>query len=254
MRHLDTVELVRYVAGEGLAEDVTRHAESCPSCTGELRRLGSPVSAVLVPASVAPDSRPGCLDDFVIAAFADASLEEAERDVAVAHLAGCGRCRVAVSSVTSALTGKDMPAAISELARARRSGRFLAISAGLVGAAVVAGLLLVSSSPIRNPVPHRDGGVSGGPEPVTISPVGPSRSVQVLRWQQVAGADRYRVTVFEEDGRVLFETVVADTMAPLPETVELEPGRSYYWLVAARTDIDRWSTSSLAEFSVDDTP
>jgi hypothetical protein len=254
MRHLDTVELVRCVAGEGLSEHVTRHAESCPSCRIELCRLGSGVSAVRAPASVAPASAPECLDDFAISAFADASLEPPEREIAVAHLARCERCRVAVSSVTSALAGTGMAAVISGLERTRRPGRFLAVSAGLVGVAVVAGLLLGRSSPVQNPVQHRDGAGSGGAVPVTISPEGPSRSVQVLRWHSVTGADRYRVTVFEEDGSVLYEAVVTDTMAALPDTIDLEPGRSFYWLVSARTDFDRWSTSALAEFSVGGAP
>jgi hypothetical protein len=50
---------------------------------------------------------------------------------------------------------------------------------------------------------------------------------------------------------VLYEAALSDTVAALPEDVEIEPGRPYYWMVAARTDFDRWDTSSLAEFSVD---
>jgi hypothetical protein len=50
---------------------------------------------------------------------------------------------------------------------------------------------------------------------------------------------------------VLYETALSDTVAALPEGVEIEAGRSYYWMVAARTDFDRWDTSALAEFSVD---
>ena len=260
MRHLDTVDLVRCVVGEALPEHITRHAESCPSCRIELRRLGHSVSAMLAPLNVAAASAPECLDDVAISAFADASLEAPEREIAVAHLARCERCRVAVSSVTTALAGKDMATVISGLertgrtGRTGRSGRFVAISAGLVGIAVVAGLLLVPDSPVQNPVPHRDAAGSGGAVPVTISPEGPSRGVQVLRWHSVPGANRYRVTVFEEDGSVLYETAVTDTMAALPGTMDLEPRRSYYWLVAARTDFDRWSTSALTEFSVNGAP
>ena len=56
MRHLDAVDLVRCVAGEGLPEHITRHAESCPSCRIELRRLGHSVSAMLAPLNVAAAS------------------------------------------------------------------------------------------------------------------------------------------------------------------------------------------------------
>jgi hypothetical protein len=254
MRHLDSAELVRYAAGEEVTGGVTRHVESCPSCAAELRRLGRSVSAIVAHTSVAPDAGPECLDDFAISAFADASMATAERDIVVAHLARCERCRVALSSVTSALAGAGVATAVSGLERAGRAKRFGAIPAALVGVALVAGVLLVPRSPVQAPVPHRDGAGSQGMGPVTISPVGPSRIVQVLRWHSVPGADRYRVTVFDVDGGVLYETVVADTVAALPDAFDLEPGRSYYWLVSARTDFDRWSTSALAEFSVGGSP
>jgi hypothetical protein len=71
-----------------------------------------------------------------------------------------------------------------------------------------------------------------------------------LRWSAAAGADRYRVTLFDADGRVLYETEVGETVAPLPDSVAPGPGRPYLWKVEARTGFDRWSASDLVEFTV----
>lgn len=71
-----------------------------------------------------------------------------------------------------------------------------------------------------------------------------------FRWSLVAGADRYRVTVFDAGGRVMYATEVADTSVPFPDSVALVPGASYLWKVDARTGFDRWTGSELAEFRV----
>jgi hypothetical protein len=58
------------------------------------------------------------------------------------------------------------------------------------------------------------------------------------------------VTVFDADGVVLWERAVADTVVGLPAEVPLQSGRPYYWIVAARSDFDRWETSGLIEFTI----
>jgi hypothetical protein len=89
-----------------------------------------------------------------------------------------------------------------------------------------------------------------GAAPAAISPAGPTSAARALRWHAVTGADRYRVTLFDADGSVLFEAMLSDTVAALPPSVIVPDGRSYYWIVAARTGFDRWESSDLAEFSV----
>lgn len=116
--------------------------------------------------------------------------------------------------------------------------------------AAAAALLLVFSWP-RN----REGGGHRGEPPVAstpnpIAPVGVVASGSPLQWTAVAGADRYRVTLSDPSGRLLYETQVTDTVVSLPDSIVLVPGRSYVWLVEARTGFDRWSTSRLVEFSV----
>ena len=69
-------------------------------------------------------------------------------------------------------------------------------------------------------------------------------------WSTVLGADRYRVTLFDSTGVVVFEAESVDTTVALPESVALPSGRKYLWKVEARTDIGRWSASDLVEFSI----
>jgi hypothetical protein len=74
--------------------------------------------------------------------------------------------------------------------------------------------------------------------------------VDDLRWSPVAGADRYRVTVFDATGRVMYASEVSDTVVLFPDSVLLVPGAAYLWKVDARTGFDRWAGSELVEFRV----
>jgi hypothetical protein len=74
--------------------------------------------------------------------------------------------------------------------------------------------------------------------------------VPLLRWAAVPSADRYRVTLFDAQARVLYETEVSGTSAVLPDSVPLVPETRYLWKVEARTGFDRWSSSDLIEFSI----
>jgi hypothetical protein len=249
MKHPGATELVRHATGREVPQDIARHVDSCPSCAAHLRGLSGAASAVVAASSFCADASRECLDDMAVAAFVEASLSTSERERALAHLARCGRCRSAVSSAASALAAVDVASAVSALGRTRRLG---SLTGALGAAAVLVAMLLVPGDPAQVPAPHRD--ASGPPTgPVAISPEGPSRVVSVLRWHSVPGADRYRVTVFGDDGAVLYETTLTDTVTALPEAFAIA-GRSYYWLVAARTDFDRWDMSSLTEFSVGGPP
>jgi hypothetical protein len=75
-------------------------------------------------------------------------------------------------------------------------------------------------------------------------------SVDDLRWSPVAGADRYRLTVFDAAGNVVYAAEVSDTVVAFPDSIVLAPGVAYLWKVDARTGFDRWAASELAEFRV----
>jgi hypothetical protein len=81
-----------------------------------------------------------------------------------------------------------------------------------------------------------------------IAPRGVVTSAPAVVWSLVPGADRYRVSVFDSVGRVLWETSTADTILAVPDSVGLTHGAAYFWRVHARTGYDRWIESSLVEF------
>jgi hypothetical protein len=117
--------------------------------------------------------------------------------------------------------------------------------------AAAATVLLFFWSPYNRSFVHRG---PLAPPPATIpvpgSPVGVVAAVHDLRWSHVTGADRYRVTVFDATGGVVFASEASDTVVAFPDSIALVPGASYLWKVDARTGFDRWAASELAEFKV----
>jgi hypothetical protein len=187
-----------------------------------------------------------CLDDDAVAALAEGTLDAARRQAVMPHLSRCPRCRAAVASVARALADPGVGREAAAIHGMRRRGVYR-IALPLAAAAA---LLLVLAWPR-----DRAGGGHRGQPPVAstpnpIAPVGVVASASPLQWTAVAGADRYRVTLSDISGRLLFETQVTDTMVSLPDSIVLLAGRSYVWLVEARTGFDRWSTSRLVEFSI----
>ena len=188
-----------------------------------------------------------CLDDETIAGLAEGSLEAAARDMAMAHIAGCTRCRRAVSSVASALIDPVVSRELKATARPRL--RFLTIASGIAAAAIVAFVALPWRS-VDDTSTHRAPTITAAASPVLMAPVGVVADVRTLRWTGVAGADRYRVTLFDATGGVVYETQTSDTAIAVPSTVSLQRVGSYFWKVEARTGFNRWSSSDLVEFSV----
>lgn len=204
-----------------------------------------------------PDNR-DCLDDDLLAALAEGSLDPESRARVLPHLARCGRCRSAVASLARALADR----AVSREVRAAeappsplgsRWWRPLAIPAA---AAALFLLIAYPAGLFRNrPDPvHRAPVLANGTTPSALAPVGAVASARQLQWRSVAGADRYRVTLFDAGGRVLYEAEPLDTVAALPDSLHLTPGRRYLWRVEARVGFDRWVASDLIEFSLGGRP
>ena len=186
-----------------------------------------------------------CLDDNIIAGLADGSLDPAVRATVLPHLAACVRCRTVLASVTRALAEPAVARGISAANRGPR--RLYRVAVPLAAAAVL--LLLLWSPAGEDGSGHR----GGGPvvrTPVPVSPVGTVAAATVLVWTSVPGADGYRVTLFDAEGRVAYEARATDTLAALPDSLVLVAGRHYLWKVEARTGFDRWITSELVDFSV----
>lgn len=249
--HPGPEEIVRFAAGETSDSAIERHLDKCGRCAAAVQDLLAGLAAAREGDGEWTAERDSCLSEDRIAALAEASLALAERDACIEHLAACGRCRAAAASVAAALVSKPVAREVRRLEAPRR--RILARYGmpAAVAAAVLA--LLVIDLPSTGVAPaHREGPVTVAPAPVAIAPAGPVSAARVLRWHPVQGADRYRVTLFDADGRVLHEAWLSDTVAPVPEDLDLAPGRPYFWTVAARTGWDRWVRSELVEFRVAD--
>jgi hypothetical protein len=187
-----------------------------------------------------------CLDEDTVAALAEGTLDGPARARALAHLAECPRCRAAVASVSRALGDPMVAREIATLGGARR--RLFQIAVPVAAAAVI--LLFVMPAPQSDVAEHRAPTITAVSSPVLVSPVGIVAGADVLRWSSVSGADRYRTTLFDDAGAVVYETQTADTVVALPDSVHLTSSRSYLWKVEARTGWGRWSASDLIEFSI----
>jgi len=175
-----------------------------------------------------------------VVGFIEGRLEASERTRVEAHLADCADCT-------------------SEIVSARRLARPAAHPkrrlAGIVSAAAAAGLLLAVWTGYGG---LRRGGAElrdlPSPSLESPTPIAPSATVTVpvtFRWSPTAGADRYRLSLFDAEGSVLWESEVAGSTAALPDTVRLMPQTPYLWQVEARTGVGRWSAAPLTEFRLD---
>ena len=235
--------------------DVAAHVQQCDACTAEAERLRSAIEMVRDQATLAATPAPDCLDDAAVAALASGDHLGADRERFLSHASTCGHCLHRVAAVVRALSDPIVAAQLgaTESVRGRRSvsTRF-ALSAAAVAAAAV--LFLV--------MPRIDGNRAGvglgthrappavQSSPVLIAPIGRVDEAKLLRWGSMAGADRYRATLFDTSGSVLFEAETADTSVSVPDTVLLRSGRRYLWKAQARTGWDRWTASKLASFSI----
>ena len=175
-----------------------------------------------------------------VAAYVDNGLVAAARARARSHLAECDECRGEVI-------------AVARLARTRVRGRWTV----LVPFAAAAALVLYfapwqrpdSTAPLL-----REPGVTTIVAPTPIAPRGGVAALPALTWSSVPLADRYKVTLFDGDGSVLWETQTADTTAVVAPTVRIVVGVAHYWQVAARTDVGRWVASDLTSFTLSRAP
>jgi len=197
-----------------------------------------------------PMATPECLDEHTLAALVDGALDSDARSRALAHVTTCALCRRAVASVAEALADGPITREIEIVEGRRHRGRPL-VRIGVPLAAAATVLLLLWSPRDDRPSGHRG---PPPPPPATAptprSPVGAVANVHDLRWSHVAGADRYRVTVFDATGGVVFAAEASDTVVAFPDSIALVPGASYLWKIDARTGFDRWAASELTEFRV----
>ena len=182
-----------------------------------------------MPDSSTPAAHP---TDETLAAYIEAVLPSADRFEVNAHLGDCEYCRSRLVLASQAL--QTAPAL-----RSRR--RLMPVAAGLLAAAGLAGVLLLSRTavapePASSPV--RAAEETSLPALRTLVPVrGTSVDPDKLRfvWAPVSRDVLYQVTLSAADGRVLWSGRTGDTVAaPPPATLkQLKPGSGYFWRVDA---------------------
>jgi hypothetical protein len=206
--------------------------------------------------------RGDCLDDMAIAMVAEQGVDVRERAQLIAHLSACARCRDQVASVTRLLRA---PAVAAQMRRrdvvALGAAHWRHVAGAGALAALAASLVLIvgirdrarvtspSASPAEEPA-HREQSVTTTVAPSAIAPIGAVAAADTFRWSSVPHADRYRLTLFDRDGTVVWETQASDTTTIRPTSLAFEPSAAYLWKVEARTGWDRWVESDLIEFSV----
>lgn len=256
--HPDETERLLWVLGELSAADQARvevHVETCARCAADVAGLRRSISNLETHGQTADPVQAGCLDEAQIAALVDGLLEPDDKTGVLSHLAVCHRCCQATASLVRALQSEPIAAALSEhVARRQAINRRLRIGAAsaLAAAAGLVGLLMVwPSEPAVTPAPvQREPSVGVAAAAVLQEPIGESAAPEEFRWSPVSGADRYRVTVFDDQANVVWETETQETRAAPPATVGFRPGVQYLWKVAARVAWDRWVDSELVRFSI----
>lgn len=206
-------------------------------------------AALTRPAIEHPES--ACMTDETLLAFAEGGLTDSDRLAWTPHLARCRRCQHEIASLVRALNDPD----VIRAARVDRSYRSLSSATIMSVIAAAAAIMFVIALPRDHnwrtpPGQHREPVLTPALAPVIDGPIGTVSTVDALRWSAVPHADAYRVTLFDVDGRVLFEGDAVEPRLALPDSLKLVPEKRYLWQVQARIGFDRWVSSDLVEFRV----
>jgi anti-sigma factor RsiW len=179
----------------------------------------------------------GHLTNGEVAAYLDRALTPSDRSRVEAHLVNCAECRNELVEVTRLLR--------------TRPRRLWVLPVGVAAAAAAVLLLVMLPQRTQSPGPgYREPAVTTTVAPVAVAPSGAIATAAQLVWTAVPQADRYRLALFDSAGTVLWERETVDTAVPIPDTLRLKRGASYFWKVEAQTGVNRWVSSELVEFSV----
>ena len=177
-----------------------------------------------------------------IAAYVDRRLPDAERAAVELHLASCTDCQDWLLDVSGVL----------HPAQPARRMRWKVVAPAVAAAAAIILLVTVPRQLDDSSLAptHREPPAATATAPTPLIPSGSVAAVAEFVWSTFPGADRYRVSLFDDQAGVVWKDETRDTVATLPDSIRIEPGRPYVWRVEARVGFDRWSESELAEFSV----
>lgn len=193
-----------------------------------------------------------------------ADLPEKERAELVGHAANCAACAAALKDLLDISAETDRVAAgIKRSAGRGQAGESKGAKAfwgrltGRPAVAVMAGIFVLAVMTFSVWRLLERSGTRGGPGAriLMVSPVGGSLSRDGLafRWESLAGANLYRVELFDKSLKLVWRSgqVSGNEVRPADGVGKgLNAGETYYWMVTAVT-VDRSEIKSrLAEFSI----
>jgi anti-sigma factor RsiW len=155
-----------------------------------------------------------------VAGYLDDDLPGEEQRQVELHLAACAECRAELAEIRRLQLGR------------RRHWVMV-----LVAAAAAAAVLLAIALPRQagSPSDIRAGPTAESPLAI-VSPV-PSAEIApgpiAFTWRSAGAGASYTFTLQEANGRVVWTSRVADTVAVLPDSVALSPGLTWFWFVDA---------------------
>jgi hypothetical protein len=238
---------------------VSRHVEGCRDCRAELARLRETAGVLRGERSFQRRSEtPDCLPDAVVADFVEGRVTPETRGPLIEHLVTCAHCRSRVQATGRLLAHQ----AAEEMPRVVRRRRARWYFPAVIAAAAAAVLLLVwprnveqadTIPRLREPGLEPEPGSAGihltGPmAPVPLSPRATVPRVKRFVWSTVPGVDRFRLRLYDDEGKLLWSTQTADTILSLPDSIVLSGTGPYFWKVEAETEASRWTASDLVEF------
>lgn len=247
--------------GDQPARRLSQHVGQCASCQEAVAGLREAASTLGSLGTNTPET-PDCLDEMTVSVVAERGVSLADDPDLITHLATCARCREQVASVARLLR---QPAVVAETERTKprpATDAFRWRFAGAVVTALAAGVtfMVVGSSDrtgMRRPAAdlvdapaHREPSLTTTVAPTLIAPLGAVTVADTFRWMSVPRADRYRLTVFDREGTLVWEAAGLDTAMAPPASITHRRNTACFWKVEARTSRDRWVESELFEFSV----
>ncbi len=196
-----------------------------------------------------PAPGPDCLDELGVAAAVDGRATQH----AIAHLSNCAACRAQVAQLARLLGDGSVAREVDRLSGGHGFPR---VAAPLAAAAV----LLLALIPFMARTDRGAGEFRDEPQapvasvPILRAPLTGTGTLESLRWSGVAGATQYRVTIFDEEGGLVWAAETGDTTVAFPRDSALVAGTPYWWRVEARVDFDRWNASGLGTFTLRERP
>lgn len=178
--------------------------------------------------------------DADIAGFLDGDLSPEEKRVVETHLEGCSDCRTATADVSRLARSYDGSVDIPDPLRIARKARLTGVPllAAVVLAASVAFVVLGRSSDRQvSSAPVRSTGIGGDSRPF-VEVTGPAefqpvaRTGLTLSWR-AAGAELYRISVFDASGTPVLVRETTDTTLAAGPLLPASLDTIYLWRVDA---------------------